>query len=285
MARIRTVKPAFFRHRQLFLAERETGLPLRLAFEGLWTVADREGRFKWEPDEHKLDCLPYDDVDFSRVMDALATRGFIVKYRVGGRDYGVIPSFGEHQVINNREVASKLPPPPETSEITDTTTRELPVDDASGTRVPRDAILHEWKGREQEGKGSECDARAIDLRVSVVKIFEEFGQMPPDTAHVHLWVAQGFDPSICIAVVREKLSRKKRLSNLSYCDEAIREAQEKRAPAGSVAKPTDWETWVDLYKRKNLWAMALGPEPGYDGCRAPPEILAKHGYLKLQAAE
>jgi hypothetical protein len=64
MARIRTIKPEFFRHADLYEAEKETGLPLRLAFAGLWTAADREGRFKWRPRELKLDCLPHDEVDF-----------------------------------------------------------------------------------------------------------------------------------------------------------------------------------------------------------------------------
>ena len=32
MARIRTIKPDFFRHYDLYQAEKETGLPVRLAF-------------------------------------------------------------------------------------------------------------------------------------------------------------------------------------------------------------------------------------------------------------
>jgi hypothetical protein len=71
MARIRTIKPAFFRHRVLFDLERTSGLPLRIAFAGLWTVADRAGRFRWRADELKLDCLPYDPVDFGDVLAAL----------------------------------------------------------------------------------------------------------------------------------------------------------------------------------------------------------------------
>ena len=101
MARIRSIKPAFFRHARLFDAEKETGLPLRVAFAGLWTAADREGRFEWAPRELKLDALPYDDVDFSRVLDALWTRGHIGKYESEGREYGYIPSWEDHQVINN----------------------------------------------------------------------------------------------------------------------------------------------------------------------------------------
>jgi hypothetical protein len=39
MARIRTIKPEFFRHGGLFDAEIETGLPLRVAFAGFGAPA------------------------------------------------------------------------------------------------------------------------------------------------------------------------------------------------------------------------------------------------------
>lgn len=270
MARIRTVKPSFFRHRQLFLAEKESGLPLRLAFEGLWTVADRDGRFKWEPEEHKLDCLPYDDVDFGKVMDALCEHGFITKYEVGGRHYGVIPSFTDHQVINNREAASKLPPQPAKSD-----------NDASATREPRVSVLHEGKGK--EGKGRESDARAIDLRVSIVQLFEEFGLQPPDTSQVHLWIAQQFEPEICLAVVRKKLSHRRKPFSLGYCDEAIKEAHQNRAPPAKPKPEIDWDTLCRVYAESKIWpryqhGIPLGPEPTYGGCRAPPDILKKYGF-------
>src|ERR1017187_9624772 len=106
MQRIRTIKPEFFRHEGLFDLERETGLPVRIAFAGLLTCCDREGRFSWRPRMLKTLILPYDECDFSRVLDALATRGFIRKYRVGEDDYGLIVTFLKHQVINNRESPS-----------------------------------------------------------------------------------------------------------------------------------------------------------------------------------
>jgi hypothetical protein len=43
--RIRTVKPEFFKHEKLFDLEKETGLPIRLAWVGLFAISDREGRF------------------------------------------------------------------------------------------------------------------------------------------------------------------------------------------------------------------------------------------------
>lgn len=155
MARIRTIKPGFFRHAELYEAERETGLPLRIAFAGLWTAADREGRFKWKPRELKLDCLPHDEVDFSRVLDALATRGFIAKYAVDGAEYGFVPTWKTHQIINNRETASELPQPTENNITSTCAPRVL---DASP--APLVQVQGEGKGREEEGKGKNADASA-----------------------------------------------------------------------------------------------------------------------------
>ena len=149
--RIRTIKPEFFTHEGLFEIELETGLPMRVAFAGLWCAADREGRFKWEPRRLGVQILPYDQCDFSRVLHALATRGFIRKYACGTGVYGVIPSFSTHQVINNREKQSDLPEPLEYIDC-----------DACPTRAPRvpHAGSGERKGKEgnMEGKGKDIDA-------------------------------------------------------------------------------------------------------------------------------
>lgn len=151
MARIRTIKPEFFLHDILFDLEKETGLPLRLAYIGLWTQCDREGRFKWRPLRLKVAVLPYDDVDMSRVLDALITRGFVVKYNIAGVEYGVIPSFKKHQVINNRESESDLPAPEPINSDKPSNDGEF---DASGTREGRadDAFSGEGKGKEGKGK-------------------------------------------------------------------------------------------------------------------------------------
>jgi hypothetical protein len=148
--RIRTVKPGFFLNEELADLEHETGLPVRVAFVGLWCAADREGRFEWRPRRLKAAVLPYDDVDFSRVLDALATRGFLVRYASQGREYGSIPTFTEHQIVNARESASKLPAPPATPCNDTETTRAPRVDDACPTREVH--ARGEGKGREQEGK-------------------------------------------------------------------------------------------------------------------------------------
>jgi|LakMenEpi03Aug12_release.lakeMendotaPanAssembly.Ray.scaffolds.fasta_scaffold295198_2 hypothetical protein len=160
--RIRTVKPEFFTHEGIFEAEQSSGLPLRLAFIGLWCAADREGRFRWQPRRLGIQILPYDDLDFSRVLDALTTRGFLVKYRVKGASFGCIPSFIRHQVINNKESDSVLPDPnEETSENISnqaendaSATREARVDHATATPL----FLDQGEGKGREGKGKEGNA-------------------------------------------------------------------------------------------------------------------------------
>lgn len=133
-------------HDGLFEAEREFKLPLRVAYAGLWCAADREGRFKWEPRRLGAQILPYDGIDFSRVLDALFTRGFLVQYRVGDVTFGAIPSWRKHQIINNRERSSEIPSPVDGQEVDACLTRERRVTHAS---------KEEGKGREgnKEGKG------------------------------------------------------------------------------------------------------------------------------------
>ena len=150
MARIRTVKPELFRHEGLYDLEAELGLPVRLAWIGLFTIADREGRFKWRPRAIKAEVLPYDEVDFSRVLDALATRGFLVKYGNAGNEYGWIPTFTAHQIVNNRERASDSPahdaPGSKVIEVSELLTRESRVTDAPST--PLENYSGEGNGKE-----------------------------------------------------------------------------------------------------------------------------------------
>jgi len=76
-----------------------------------FAYCDREGRFQWRPRQLKLDVLPYDDVDFTAVLDALAQYNFIIKYSHKDKYYGCIPSWHKHQQVNNRELESQCPDP------------------------------------------------------------------------------------------------------------------------------------------------------------------------------
>lgn len=144
MPKIRTVKPELFRHEALFEAEQEYQLPLRLGFIGLFTCCDREGRFRWQPKQLKLDIFPYDEIDMALVLDVLVVRGFIIKYQANDKFYGCIPSWKNHQCINHREIDSTLPSVENSKiilinefDLHPSTTKSLRVSDASSTRDPR----------------------------------------------------------------------------------------------------------------------------------------------------
>ena len=92
--------------------------------------------------------LPYDSIDFSRVLDALSSRGFILKYASTSGEIGLIQSFPRHQIINNREKLSELPAPPESLEyqaFDACTTREERNDD-----VEKFPLSGRKEGKEEE---------------------------------------------------------------------------------------------------------------------------------------
>jgi len=109
--RIRTIKPEFFKHEGI------AALPYhaRLAFIGLWTLADRDGRLEDRPRRIKTDVLPYDDeIDMDGVIGELEKANFVRRYSIGDRRVIEIPGFKKHQRITGKEseTPSQLPAPP-----------------------------------------------------------------------------------------------------------------------------------------------------------------------------
>lgn len=167
--RIRTIKPEFFLHDRLFDAEMEYCLPLRLSFIGLWCAADRSGRFQWEPRRLGACILPYDGVDFGMCLSALAAGGWVRRYEHGGREYGEIPSFRRHQVVNNREKESSIPAPEplfldeidacptRAPRVTEITLTPLVQDRDAASDAASDAGKAEGKGREGERNGNKTN--------------------------------------------------------------------------------------------------------------------------------
>lgn len=138
MARIRTIKPEFFTSEDVVSLS-----PLaRLFYVSLWCEADREGRLSWKPNTLKMRYFPGDNCDVNTMADELTDKGMLVIYEVDGKQYAEIPTFSTHQVINNRESPSVIPPR---------------VEHASTTRQPR--VKAEGKeGRERKGKEDANDA-------------------------------------------------------------------------------------------------------------------------------
>ena len=146
MARIRSVKPEFFRHKGLQKLEKENpGQYPMLVFEGLWTQSDKDGRFQWDADYLHLDILPFITFDFVRTLQILKESAFIKEYEVDGKVYGLIPSFRDHQRISGKESESdaKYPPPPEKQQGS---TGEAPEKQPESPQMP----LERERERERE---------------------------------------------------------------------------------------------------------------------------------------
>lgn len=112
--RARNLKPSFFKNDDLGT------LPYaaRLLFQGLWCMADREGRLEDRPLRIKVEVLPYDDEDVDDLLDQLMERGFILRYQHGNARYIQVENFKKHQNPHIKEVASTIPAPDEHSAST-----------------------------------------------------------------------------------------------------------------------------------------------------------------------
>jgi hypothetical protein len=103
MPRIRNIKPEFFRHESL----QKDGPIAMLVFAGLWTQCDKEGNFRWDAAQLKLDILPFIDFDMGSTLEALGKSVKIIEYfGSDGKRYGNIPTFKEHQRISGKEVSA-----------------------------------------------------------------------------------------------------------------------------------------------------------------------------------
>lgn len=93
------------------------------------------------------------------------------------------------------------------------------------------------------------------------------------------WIAKGYDPGMVREVVRDLRRRKPDVASLAYFDAALADRHAKRAvtPSERAAVPVDWDATVSMFARSGHWSRHAGPEPGMRGCRAPADVLTKHG--------
>lgn len=146
MARIRTIKPSFFRS----LTITDLPIPARLTFVGLWTYVDDEGRGVDDSRLVKAELWPLDDDMTTRKVEQhlawFADRGLIMRYGFSGRRYLQVVGWKEHQRIN-RPQQSAFPAPFSDQSVNDHGT----ISDGSGTGHARvsEPVREEGKGKER----------------------------------------------------------------------------------------------------------------------------------------
>lgn len=143
MARIRTIKPGFFKNEELAAVPMST----RLLFIGLWCLADKEGRLEDRPKRIKAELFPYDSIEIDQQLSRLQSAGFINRYEVGELKVIQIINFSKHQRITGTEATTESDLPEFNGNTEETTWKHSgnTLDDRKGK---------EGKG-DKEGKGKE----------------------------------------------------------------------------------------------------------------------------------
>jgi hypothetical protein len=168
MARIRTIKPSFFKNEDLA----ELPMQARLLFIGLWALADKEGRLEDRPKRIKVELFPYDSVDIDGSLSRLQSAGFIKRYGVGEMKVIQILSFSKHQRITGSEATteSEFPAFEEVFSCEETPRKHFgnTEDDRKGK---------EGKGDKERKEGKEKVRDFVTLTPSEIeKLILEFGE-------------------------------------------------------------------------------------------------------------
>src|SRR6267143_3071778 len=106
--RARNIKPGIFKNEILGSSD-----PLlTLLFQGLWCLADREGRLEDRPLRIKAEVFPYrENLDINRYLTELERIGFVQRYKVGEVALIQVLNFKKHQNPHHTEKKSELPAP------------------------------------------------------------------------------------------------------------------------------------------------------------------------------
>lgn len=277
MARIRTIKPEFPQSETIGSLSRDA----RLLFVQLWTIVDDAGRARAASRMLASLLYPYDDDAKGLIdqwLDELETQKVIRRYEVDGSRYLEIVNWLEHQKID-RPSPSRLPEYRETSSTPREHSREIDADlvprtstkdDLSRAVSPERANSHFedfWKAYpRRDGPNPRKDAE---------RKFEAL-------------VKTGVEPSMMIEAAKQLAVDEARRGNVGtrFIPQAVTWLNQQRwIDHAAIAfdeqvAAIDWDAQVARFKRGIGWsAKWYGPEPGQHGCRAPPDVLAKYGYL------
>lgn len=126
--RIRCIKPEILTNTDLA----EMGPYAYILFTALWMLADREGRFEFNPKRIRVMTMAvwgnFSDEDFMEIIWKLVAKEMLVIYNVNGGRYGQIVNWAKHQRPHVRENPSRIPPVSAADSIVceDGTTKAVP---------------------------------------------------------------------------------------------------------------------------------------------------------------
>ena len=172
--RIRTIKPSFFKDEEIADLD-----PLcRLLFQGLWLMADSEGRLEDRPKRIKVEVLPYDECNIDAMLDDLVAARCIIRYEAGGKSCIQVRNFLKHQRIQTKEAIIKSEIPPDSSQY-EPGTQPVRIEYEPGTQPEsQEGKGKEGKGKEREGAHAE-NLDSPSLNVQAEHTWSTFKQLMP----------------------------------------------------------------------------------------------------------
>jgi hypothetical protein len=151
MARIRSIKPAFFTSEDIS----DVTIPARLLFIGLWTEADKLGRLECRPKQLKARLFPHDVIRVEPLLEELESCGLIQVYHDEDdlHSFIAIPTWERHQRVHPKEPDSDIPTPPVFKKP-----GKKPASPEKPGSIPSGPVGREGKGMEgdlgREGNGA-----------------------------------------------------------------------------------------------------------------------------------
>ena len=127
----------------------------RLLFQGLWILADREGRLEDRPRRISADLFPFDqEVDVDSMLADLSTTQFVTRYEADGQKLIQVNNFAKHQRPHPKEPVSTYPAPSGHAPcsavekhgdiLSGRLGREGDLGDRKGTEIAPEALAEAW---------------------------------------------------------------------------------------------------------------------------------------------
>jgi hypothetical protein len=185
MARIRTLKPGFFKSRSLAKLPRDA----RLTFAGMWCEADDHGRGIADARLLKGAIWPLDDdVTFLHVsahVDMLAATGHIRLYQIDDEAYYEVVKWEQHQAAAYRRGEAKYPPVSAGQEIETLSAYGSMQESAASTQSSAGT------GNREQGTG-----KHISRPAEPPEVFDDFELDEPLTQPTYV-IGSDDDPKFC----------------------------------------------------------------------------------------
>ena len=271
MPRSRNIKPALFKNEVLGIAD-----PLlTILFEGLWCLADREGRLEDRPLRIKAEIFPYREEITKSVIDEylnfLSTNRFINRYSIAGLSIIQIKAWAKHQNPHHKEIASVLPSQPDHRDtvcdgyipLSNTMREKIYERDGkicayckSTKKLNIDHVTPINKG----GNTGECNLQVLCSSCNGLKgnniidneLCKSLGKVVIDPSMNHAWINKNTSsPLIPDSLNLIPDSSKSLLSENKFSDDDLKLAKlifDRISIVAPKTKPPDLDTWADTIR-------------------------------------